>query len=79
MNQRNEDLLYQSGLTAQGCWDQLDEYAKSAILRYGELVIRECAGLLKKEAESNWDEGTESYNTLIRESKWMKQYFGIEK
>ena len=78
MNPKFEDLLYSSGLTAQGCWDQLDDYTKDAILRYGELVIRECAGLLKKEAESNHDEGTESYNTLIRESKWIKQYFGVE-
>ena len=27
-----DDLLYQSGLTAQGCWDQLDSYAREAIL-----------------------------------------------
>lgn len=27
-----DDVLYQSGLTAQGCWDQLDSYAREAIL-----------------------------------------------
>lgn len=26
-----DDILYQSGLTAQGCWDQLDSYAQEAI------------------------------------------------
>jgi hypothetical protein len=26
-----DDILYQSGLTAQGCWDQLDSYAREAI------------------------------------------------
>lgn len=26
-----DDILYQSGLTAQGCWDQLDSYAREAV------------------------------------------------
>lgn len=28
-----DDILYQSGLTAQGCWDGLDTYARQAIAR----------------------------------------------
>ena len=27
-----DDILYQAGLTAQGCWDELDGYAQAAIL-----------------------------------------------
>jgi hypothetical protein len=38
-----EYCFYQSGLTAQGCWDELDDYAKEAILRFGELLLREIA------------------------------------
>lgn len=42
MNQeRIDDLLYEAGLTADGCWDQLDEYDRNAILRYGELMVKE--------------------------------------
>lgn len=26
-----DDILYQAGLTAQGCWDELDSYAQEAI------------------------------------------------
>ena len=36
-----EHCLYESGLTAQGCWDELDDYAKEAILKFGELFLRE--------------------------------------
>jgi hypothetical protein len=43
MNPRFEELLYHSGLTAQGCWDQLDAYDRAAILKFGELVVLECA------------------------------------
>lgn len=28
-----EDILYHSGLTAQGCWEELDSYAQEAITR----------------------------------------------
>ena len=38
MNERFEELLYKSGLTAQGCWDEMDEYAQQAIERFAELV-----------------------------------------
>jgi len=66
MNERIEHCLYQAGLTAQGCWDELDDYAKEGIEKFAELIIRECM----KEA---WDEiiddeyiATET-NPLIRE------------
>ena len=39
MNDRMEDLLYESGLTAQGCWDELDDYAKQGIEKFAELIV----------------------------------------
>jgi len=42
MNEHIEQLLYEAGLTAQGCWDELDDYAKEAIQRLVTLTIREC-------------------------------------
>lgn len=41
MNERIEDLMYSSGLTAQGCWDKLDEYDKNSIKRFGELIYKD--------------------------------------
>lgn len=45
MNERLEDCLYQSGLTAQGCWDELDEYAKQGVEQFAQSIVRECAAL----------------------------------
>jgi hypothetical protein len=42
MDTKFEDLMYRSGLTASGCWDQLDEYDRKAIEKFGELIVREC-------------------------------------
>lgn len=52
-------------------YDELEKFA--------ELIVGECADLLKKEAESSHDEGTETYNLLLKESKWMKKHFGVER
>jgi hypothetical protein len=45
----NEDLLkrleehafYESGLSAHGCFEDLDEYAKNAIHKYGRILIKD--------------------------------------
>lgn len=46
MNQHIENCLYHAGLTAQGCWDELDVYARQAIEKFAELIIRECASVV---------------------------------
>lgn len=42
MNNPFEDLMYRAGLTAQGCWDSLDDYDKQAVHKFAELIVREC-------------------------------------
>ncbi len=42
MNKQMEDLMYHSGLTAQGCWDEMDDYDRKAIEKFAELIVREC-------------------------------------
>lgn len=49
--------IYESGLTAQGCWDDLDDYDREAIMRFGQLVAK---GVLKQVAHEiqylyDWD------------------------
>jgi hypothetical protein len=29
----DDDILYQSGLTAQGCWENLDSYDREAVFK----------------------------------------------
>jgi hypothetical protein len=40
MNEIIEQCMYESGLTAQGCWDELDDYAKEAIERFAKLLFQ---------------------------------------
>jgi hypothetical protein len=49
MTDKYDDQLYLSGLTAQGCWDELDDYAKDAIIRFGDLLVKECADIAMRE------------------------------
>jgi hypothetical protein len=53
MNERIEQCLYLSGLTAQGCWDELDDYAKQGIHKFAERIVRECAVLCRWEHEAH--------------------------
>lgn len=41
MNEKFDDLMYRAGLTAQGCWDSMDDYDRDAILKFAELIIEE--------------------------------------
>lgn len=44
-----ENLMYQAGLTAQGCWDKMDDYDHQAIEKLTELIVQECANLVENE------------------------------
>jgi hypothetical protein len=35
-----EHAFYESGLSADGCFDKLDDYAIAAIKRYGRLLLK---------------------------------------
>jgi hypothetical protein len=37
-----EQLLYESGLTAQGSWDQMDQYDREAIQHLYAMAIQDC-------------------------------------
>jgi hypothetical protein len=65
MNKHIEDLLYQSGLIADGCWDELGTYEQEAIERLVNITVKECANLAD-EAEP------------FLASDLIKRHFGIE-
>lgn len=62
MNERFEQCLYLSGLTAQGCWDELDAYAKQGIHKFAELIVRECLAHGKLTQSQTVVNGSEEYN-----------------
>ena len=73
MNDKFDTLLYESGLTAQGCWDQMDEYDRSAIMKFAELIVRDCLEIVEDEDDGSVD---------TRPVRWamhrIKKHFGVE-
>ena len=52
MNDKLENLMYQAGLTAQGCWDNMDEYDHAAIQKFAELIVQKCADYIRENMDS---------------------------
>ena len=75
MNDRIEHCLYQAGLTASGCWDELGTYEQEAIERFAELIVREAG-------EAFWSEACHvsdlAYDEYYRNSKKIRQHFEVE-
>ena len=75
MNERIEHCLYQAGLTASGCWDELGTYEQEAIERFSKLMVEEACQAFWSEACHVSDLAYEEY---YRNSKKIKQHFGVE-
>lgn len=76
-----DDLMYESGLTAQGCWDEMDEYNRTAIMKFAELIIKECAEQIIAKG-TDWIDFAPS-QTGVRPEYWdmaqqIKEHFGVE-
>ena len=71
MNERLEDLMYRAGLTAQGCWDSMDQYDREAIEKFAELIVKECEQVSLKHSHRNDDMGA-----II--AKQIVEHFGVE-
>lgn len=75
MNSKIDDLMYEAGLTAQGCWDHMDEYDRTAVLKFAELIVRECAQI----SEDDISDGDACCtNTADRIARQIKKHFGVE-
>ena len=76
MDSKIDDLMYQSGRTASGCWDQLDSYDREAIEKFGELIIKECISVIE-----NLSPGYKDYRDQIEDAfrrdciEEIKQHF----
>lgn len=64
-----DDLMYKAGLTAQGCWDEMDEYDHTAILKFAELIVRECCD---KFVDMQYK------HPVIISAYEIKKHFGVE-
>ena len=70
MNEQIEKLMYHAGLTAQGCWDEMDEYDRKAIEKFAELIVKECIQVL--------DPGGHQLIARFHTRQWLSEHFGIK-
>lgn len=77
MNNQLEDLMYQAGLTAQGCWDEMDDYAKEAIKRLAELIVRECMDICKKHPSRDLENGWFADAVAPHLIQQFEEHFGV--
>ena len=75
MNERLEDLMYRAGLTAQGCWDSMDQYDRKAIMDFAQLIIKEAIGVVNKRYMG--DNNREDFE-VRRCVEDLKNHFGVE-
>ena len=75
MNEIYDDLIYKSGLIADGCWDELGTYEQEAIERLIELTVLECCKALWTEECHTSDL---AFDEVKRNSKKIKEHFGID-
>ena len=48
MNKTIEDLMYHAGLTASGCWDEMDAYDRKAIIKFSQLIVADCLNIISR-------------------------------
>jgi len=75
MNERLEDLMYRAGLTAQGCWDNMDQYDREAIERFANLIVSESINVVNKRYMG--DNNREDFE-VRRCVEDLKNHFGVE-
>lgn len=69
-------LHYDSGLVAQGCWDQLDEYDRAAIVRFGDLIVQKCIDTLEQRFMGDLNREDLEVRACVDA---LKQKFGVGK
>lgn len=72
MNKQFDELIYQSGLIAQGCWDELGTYEQDAIERLADLIVGKCIQIVEGDTSAEHVYGGQYHANKI------KKYFGVD-
>lgn len=67
---RFDQLMYAAGLTAAGCFENMDGYDQQAIQKFAELIVEECAAVIATAVDHR--EPASTYAAKIRE------HFGVQ-
>ena len=74
MNKAFDDLIYDSGLIADGCWEELDTYTQEAIERLIELTVRECIDIISPYTVRMSRPGEEYLHPILE----IRKHFGVK-
>jgi hypothetical protein len=80
MNQPLEDLMYRAGLAADGCWDQLDQYDRDAIIRLSHMIVEQCSKLIIERGTDRIDWMPSQLGIrpeYVEMAEHIKQHFGV--
>jgi hypothetical protein len=70
MSKSFDDLIYDSGLIASGCWEDLDTYTQEAIERLFQMTVLECGVALSPMLRDMISRG--------QAVELIKKHFGVE-
>ena len=68
-----EKQLYESGLTAQGSYDKMDQYDQEAVIRFAELIVQECLNQCYNRGMND-----ELYAGQLKAAAYIEEHFGVE-
>jgi hypothetical protein len=72
-NNHLDDLMYLSGLTAQGSWDAMDSYDRECVQRFAKLIIDKCLDQCYYNGMND-----ELYEGQLRAAYYIRDYFGVD-
>lgn len=72
MTKRIDQLMYSAGLTAQGCWDQMDQYDRDAIMRFAKLLVGD---VLDEVSERAYYCGDRAWSNDV-DRQWIEMEYG---
>ena len=76
MNENISVLLYEAGLTADGCFGEMDQYDQEAVMRVIELTIKKCADLCQDVTSGGMFSPNQQYASAACRDK-IKEHFGL--
>ena len=76
MSARFDQLMYEAGLTAQGSFEEMDKYDQEAIMRFGELIVKDCIDTLNRRYQ--WDGDVHDLQEIKKCIERIQTRFGVK-
>jgi len=77
MSDKLENLMYEAGLLADGCWEEMDDYDKKAIEKFAELIVLETIKQMAIQMDKFGDDQSNNPD-WYKSEETVKKYFGVK-